>query len=320
MTAAGTVEAAWTDAWGRRRVTPPAARRAVLAAMAMDRDETRRAARAVMLARRGSALPRAGDVTLEDGTELGRLRALPRDVPYGYHRWHRDGEPRLLLVVPAAMPTAPPVANLGLGDAAVRDALAHELGHRRSGRPAPARRLVRRPRRRRAAGQPAGCRQPGAGSGAEPLLPELAPLRDPLYLAVENVPGYRFLATELAPLARAGRAAERLVHDRPSGGSPAQAGGARATVRASPAEGASRGAQADGTDAGWPDLRRWGVFAALSEEHRPGLAGVAGRAARSRGHRRAARGSDALAIALPSTSGCSGCSTISSPRRAASCG
>ena len=152
-----------------------------------------------------------------------------------------------------------------------------------------------------------------------PYYPSSRRFRDPLYLAVENVPGYRFLATELAPLARAGRAlngsstidrAEVRRH---------KLAALERLWRASPAEGASRGPQADGTDAAWPDLRRWGVFAALSEEHGPGWQAWP---AELRDPRASASGArlDAWAIALPFMSGCSGCSTISWPRRVASCG
>ena len=212
--------------------------------MAMDRDETRRAARAVCWRAAGAA-PRVARCWRTAPSSAAA--ELPRDVPYGYHRWPRR-RAAAAAGRPAALPTAPRVANLGLGGAAVRDALADELGDRRPGRPAAARRLVSRAGRRRAAGQPAGCRQPGAGSGAEPLLPELAPLPGPA------LPGGRERPRLPVPGLRAGAAGarrpgpERLVRDRPSGGSPAQAGGARATV-ARVAGGAHRAAPGGRTEA-----------------------------------------------------------------------
>jgi 4-alpha-glucanotransferase len=270
MTTAGTVEAAWTDAWGRRRVTPPAARRAVLAAMAMDRDGTRRAARAVMLVRRGSALPRGGEVTLEDGTELGRLRMLPRDVPYGYHRWQRDGEPRLLLVAPPRCPLPHQWRTWAWATQlyATRSRTSWGIGDL-----ADLRRLAAWSRGLGAGAllvSPLGAANPAPDPEPSPYYPSSRRFRDPLYLAVENVPGYRFLASELAPLARAGRALNGLSTIDRAEVRRHKLAALERLWRASPAEGASRGAQADETDAAWPDLRRWGVFAAMSEEHGPG--------------------------------------------------
>ena len=204
MTRAGAVEAAWIDAWGRRRDTPPAARRAVHAAMRIDADESRRAARAVISARPGDALPRGGDVTLEDGTALGPLRVLPRDVPHGYHRWRRDADQRLLLVAPPRCPlprewrtwgwavqlyAARSRSSWGMGDLADLRRLATWSAELGAGAL-----LV----------SPLGASNPAPDPEPSPYYPSSRRYRDPLYLAVEDVPGYRFLASELAPLARAG--------------------------------------------------------------------------------------------------------------------
>ena len=53
---------------------------------------------------------------------------------------------------------------------------------------------------------PLGATNPAPDPEPSPYYPSSRRFRDPLYLAIENVPGYRFLASELAPLARAGRA------------------------------------------------------------------------------------------------------------------
>ena len=267
----GPIEGAWTDAWGRRRETPPGARQAVRDAMALSAGERRLAAQAVMMARRGDALPRGGAVTLEDGTELGRLQTLPRDVPHGYHRWHRDGgDPRLLLVAPPRCPlprdwrtwgwavqlyAARSRASWGMGDLVDLRRLAAWSAGLGAGAL-----LV----------SPLGATNPAPDPEPSPYYPSSRRFRDPLYLAIENVPGYRFLASELAPVARAGRALN---------GSPAivrsevrrhKLAALERLWRASPAAGPS-GPQPDGlTAAPWPDLQRWGLFAALSEEHGPG--------------------------------------------------
>ncbi|MGI8658620.1 MAG: 4-alpha-glucanotransferase [Candidatus Limnocylindria bacterium] len=91
------VEEAYTDALGKRRTIAPEVRSAVVAAMREDTD-TAAAGPGVAIVRPGSALPLTGSVTLEDGTELGRTDALPRDVPFGYHRLEPDDAPPQLVI------------------------------------------------------------------------------------------------------------------------------------------------------------------------------------------------------------------------------
>ena len=231
MTEAGAVEAAWTDAWGRRRVTPPAARRAVLAAMAMDRDETRRAARAVMLARRGGALPRGGE-RHAGGRHRARAaadaaaRRAVRLSPLATRRRAAApaGRARRAAHCPASWRTWGWAAQLyatrsrtswGIGDLADLRRLAAWSAALGAGAL-----LV----------SPLGAANPAPDPEPSPYYPSSRRFRDPLYLAVEDVPGYRFLASELAPLARAGRALNGSSAIDPIGGSPAEAGGAGATV------------------------------------------------------------------------------------------
>ncbi len=91
------VDETYTDALGQQRTIAPDVRAAVVAAMLEGED----AGQDVAIVRPGAALPAAGAVTLEDGTELGRIATLPRDVPFGYHHLDTDGaHPQLLITGP----------------------------------------------------------------------------------------------------------------------------------------------------------------------------------------------------------------------------
>ena len=88
------VDPTYTDALGQQRTIAPEVRAAVVAAMREGRDD----GQGVAIVRPGAALPAPGSVTLEDGTGLGRIDALPRDVPFGYHRLEPDGAPPQVLI------------------------------------------------------------------------------------------------------------------------------------------------------------------------------------------------------------------------------
>jgi 4-alpha-glucanotransferase len=91
------VEETYTDAFGRRRTIDVDVRRAVEATMGGARD----AADAVAVVPPGGKLPARGELTLEDGTAVGRADAMPRDAPFGYHSLLADdGSERLLITGP----------------------------------------------------------------------------------------------------------------------------------------------------------------------------------------------------------------------------
>ncbi|MBW3613024.1 MAG: 4-alpha-glucanotransferase [Chloroflexi bacterium] len=95
------VAAEYTDAFDRRRTVAPEARTAVLAAMGLEPGEDAPDRPVVAVAPRGTALPDAGELLLEDRTSLGHVDAVPADVPYGYHRLLRDdGIDQLLITGP----------------------------------------------------------------------------------------------------------------------------------------------------------------------------------------------------------------------------
>ncbi|HEX6475245.1 MAG TPA: 4-alpha-glucanotransferase, partial [Candidatus Limnocylindria bacterium] len=271
MTAPGAVMATWTDAWGRRRTTPAAARRAVMESMGLDAGETRRAARAVLVAGRGDPLPPRGELALEDGTVLGGATEVPRDLPYGYHRWRSGSGQQLLLVPPRQCPlprgwrtwgwtvqlyATRSRASWGIGD--LGDLA--RLGRWSAGLGAGAL-LV----------SPLGAANPAPDPEPSPYYPSSRRFRDPLYLAIEQVPGFRFLASELAPLVRAGRALSASPAIDRAAIRHLKLSALERLWRVSPAEGGTAGLAAEGPgDGARPDLQRWGLFAALSEEHGPG--------------------------------------------------
>ena len=143
-------------------------------------EEVEPASSAVAVAPRGSSLAAEGELTLEDGTVVGRVDAVPRDAPFGYHRLRLDdGAEQVLITGPGRchLPRGP--SRLGLDRPARRDALAALVGHRRPARPGGARPMVGIGRRRLPRGQPAERSESGPVPGGEPLLPEHAPLRQP---------------------------------------------------------------------------------------------------------------------------------------------
>lgn len=265
------IEARWIDAWRRPRTTPRAARDAVLASMGLEPGELRRAEDAVHVCAPGALMPAPGELVLEDGTDLGRLERVPRDVSFGYHRLrdargHR-GE-RLLLVAPArcVLPqdlrewgwavqlyASRSPQSWGIGDLAdLRRLAAWSLGLGAGAL------LV----------SPLLAANPAPDPEPSPYYPSSRRFRNPLYLAVDEVPGFAELAGELRPLI----AAVRRLNDTPRID--------RAAVQLAKLQALeriwSRTDQAQDQclgrfiAAGGEALSLWGVFAALSERHGPG--------------------------------------------------
>ena len=269
MTVSSPVEAAWTDAWGRRRVTPERARRAVLAAIGADGSEVERAARSVELADRGQEI-RPGDLELEDGSQLGGVARVPRDLPFGYHRLRRGAEECLLIVAPPRCPLPDGLRSWGwaVQTYALRSARSWGIGDLDD-----LRRLAEWSARQGAGAllvSPLGAANPSPEPESSPYYPSSRRFRDPIHLAVEQVPGHERLADELAPLARAARElnARRSIRRAEVQGLKLRAleliwRETEPAARVDPVFLAFEAAQAD-------PLRRWGLFAALSEELGPG--------------------------------------------------
>lgn len=261
------VEPAWTDAWGRRRRTPAGARATVIAAMGGD-AELEDAALAVEVAHRGDII-RPGELQLEDGSELGRIAGVPRDLPHGYHRLRRGGRELLLVVAPrrchlprdmrtwgwAVQVYALRSHSWGIGDLADLRQLAGWSAQLGAGA------LLL---------SPLGAINPSPHPEPSPYYPSSRRFRNPLYLAVEEVPGFAQLEGELAALHEEGHELDRyreIDHAR------VQQLKIQALERIW--ERGGRDAQRDAefvsfAAAQGEALRRWGLFAALSEELGPG--------------------------------------------------
>ncbi|MGH2446618.1 MAG: 4-alpha-glucanotransferase [Candidatus Limnocylindria bacterium] len=95
------VAGSYVDAHRRRRAISREVRDAVLATMGLAPGEEPPASASVAIVRRGDTLPAVGELTLEDGTPLGRPETLPPDAPFGYHALLRDdGNAQLLIAGP----------------------------------------------------------------------------------------------------------------------------------------------------------------------------------------------------------------------------
>jgi 4-alpha-glucanotransferase len=176
------------------------------------------AERRVRVVRAGqvAAVDAPGKLTLEDGTVIGVERALPPDLPAGYHRLHaREGAGEtLVLVTPGACYLPDGLRTWGwaaqLYAARSRESWGiGDLGDLK--------RLGRWSRQALGAGvvmvNPLTATTPVPPIEASPYYPSSRRFRNPLFLRVEDVPDAAALGPELERLANAGRAlnAERRI-------------------------------------------------------------------------------------------------------------
>ncbi|HEX6655772.1 MAG TPA: 4-alpha-glucanotransferase [Candidatus Limnocylindria bacterium] len=265
---ASPIEERWVDAWRRPRTTPPAVRDAVLGSMSLEQGELARAAAAVHVTTPGAALPLPGELELEDGSHLGEVRRVPRDTPFGYHRLRRPDAEQLLLVAPQRCPLPADLRDWGW---AVQ---LYATRSRRSwgmGDLADLRRLAAWSRDLGAGAlllSPLAAANPAPVPEPSPYYPSSRRFRSPLYLAVEEVPGFGELGTELAPLVEsARRLSEAPVIDRAA----VQRAKLEALQRIWAQRRGTPDAEQEGFKAiGGEPLQQWGLFAALSERHGPG--------------------------------------------------
>ena len=282
-------------------------------AMGLEAGDAQRAARLVRIMRRGDRLPSGGELVLEDGSELGAVRTIPREVPYGYHRhraaprssccWSRRHAARCrgwrTWGWAVQLYAARSRTSWGMGDLADLRRLAAWSAELRRARCWSARWAP--PTRRRI--EPSPTTRARVASGTRFTWRSRSP-------ATASWP-------ELAPLARAGRAlngssaivrseVRRLCWLRSSD----SGGHARGRLRPAPAGRRAAAAR--------PDLQRWGLYAALSEEHGPGWGHGRTSCAIRRASRCGARLGAYRAHRL-SCPGCSGCWTARWRRPVASC-
>ena len=106
------IEPSYRDAFGRRHQVSETVLRRIREAMGSAPTDDG-GVDPVAIVRAGGRLPIPGEVTLEDGTPLGRLAELPRDVPIGYHRLVDDRGSRLLIVGPGRCHLPPGLRDWG---------------------------------------------------------------------------------------------------------------------------------------------------------------------------------------------------------------
>lgn len=216
----GTIDA-WSitngyhDTAGQWHPTSPDVRAALIEAMGGGEHDVAPAAPPMRFVAAGEsvALDGPSDVTLEDGTALAGVTALPPDLPIGYHHLAPvDGRARTRLVVsPRRCPEAPrawgwavqlyalrSAASWGIGDLGDLAELARWSAGRGAGV------VMTNPLH---AGPPTPDQDPS------PYYASSRAWRNPLYLRVEDLPGVEALGDDLPRLASAGRAltAEPLV-------------------------------------------------------------------------------------------------------------
>lgn len=199
------VEPTYIDAFKQRREIAPDVRDAVARAMGMPSTDATDEVPHVRIAPRGSALPVAGEVTLEDGTQLGRLEGVPHDAPHGYHELVTDDGHRQLLI------TGPGRCHLprGLRDwgwaiqlSTLRSRGSWGIGDFRDLRD------LARWSGTQGAGflgvSPLGAPNPSPNPEPSPYYPSTRRFLNPLHLRIEDVPGADIV--DLTDLEAAGRA------------------------------------------------------------------------------------------------------------------
>jgi 4-alpha-glucanotransferase len=259
------VESSYVDAFRVRRTVPPAARAAVLAALGPGDAPAVEPVRIVR--RRAERVDPPAELILEDGSSLGTVERLPRDLPHGYHRLAREHGEQLLLSAPRQ--AHPPDGRRWGWSAqlyATRSASSWGIGDLGD--------LRRLADFTVASGawalllNPLNAPNPGPIPEPSPYYPSTRRFRDPLYVRIDEAPGAELIADALTLLAADGRALndtrrierravlalKRAALDRLWAATRDRAAAELDRFRS------ERGAA----------LRRWAVFCVLSERHGPG--------------------------------------------------
>jgi 4-alpha-glucanotransferase len=199
------------DVEGVWRPTTPEASAAILAAMGVEAEAPAPAPAPVRVVRAGAraALEGPADLVLEDGTRLDGVTALPPDLPSGYHELRpRAGGAGLRLIVTPG-PCYLPESLRAWGWAVQLYALHSETSWG-IGDLGDLARLASWSAGALGAGlllvNPLGAAAPTLPQAVSPYSPSSRRFLNPLYLAVEAVPGAREATSALEPLAVSARA------------------------------------------------------------------------------------------------------------------
>ena len=252
------VPESYVDASRIRRTIDPEVRAAVSAAMGLD--EPAPGPEAVSVVRRGARLPAPGELILEGGTALGRVEAVPRDAPLGYHRLLDDGGHERLVITGPGRCHLP--ADLRAWGWAVQLAATRSRGSWGIGDLADLRALAAWSASAGAgflAVGPLSAPNPGPDPEPSPYFPSTRRFGNPIHLRPEEVPG---LDDESAA-ARALNGARRI--DRVA----VQGVKLAALERAWVAGGFDRDAFESWRSGEGAALERWAAFSVLAERHGP---------------------------------------------------
>jgi len=213
------IEDGYWDIAGQWHETPEPTRRALRVAMGglSDEADPPPASRPVWFVRHGTtpAIDRPAELALEDGAHLTATTTLPPDLPPGYHDLRpSDGGPTTRLIVApkrchlpdglrtwgwsAQLYATRSRASWGIGDLGDLATLARWSAHLGAG----------------VLGiNPLHAVQPGPPQEPSPYFPSSRRFRNPLYLRIEDVPGFAPGDASLALAAEAGRALndERVI-------------------------------------------------------------------------------------------------------------
>lgn len=208
------IEKGYWNALGNWHDTPEDVKRALLAAMKADGAAP--SGPAVRLLPQGQAMPWHGGGTalLEDGTQITLEGRVPPDLPYGIHELRPvDGPAVKLIVHPAQCPAprSPKSWGWALQLYSLRSAESWGFGDF-----ADLRRFAAWSARQGAGFlqiNPLGAAKPGLPQEASPYYPCSRRFLNPLYLRIEEAPGFSEAGPRLRELASQGRAlnASKLI-------------------------------------------------------------------------------------------------------------
>lgn len=263
--AAELVDPSYVDAFRERKAIAPEVRAAVLAAMGLGPgDDPEPATAPVVVAPRGASLPVEGELTLEDGTSLGRATTVPPDAPFGYHRLQLDsGTEQMLITGPGRCHLPPGLDTWGwtVQLAATRSRRSWGIGDLHD--------LAELGRWSASVGagfvaaSPLSAPNPGPHPEASPYYPSTRRFGNALHIGIEALPG----AGELSELVAHGRA----LNDARRVDRPRVIALKRAALERLWAMGTFDRAAFDAWRAGQGvALERWAAFCILSERFGPG--------------------------------------------------
>jgi len=206
----GGIVPAYKDTSKRWRSISPETRDAVLRAMGLDPTHPKPLTGLdVRVVRPGEtmALPRAGELILEDGTRLQDHRQTPPDLPIGYHRFQPDNAKEYVWIIrrPSSCWMPP---ELKLWGWAVQLYAARSRASWGIGDLGDLRWLARWSRHLGAGAimlNPLCAVAPALPQEASPYYPSSRRFRNPLYLRIEEIPGAQNASVDLSELATAAR-------------------------------------------------------------------------------------------------------------------